>query len=206
MKYTVNSVVEDGIRDLVRIIKDELDMVEKHRKKLKNELAAAETTMEAMRERLPEQARVPVQPPNAVVIREPRISPSRNGHVNGSMETYDGGRTWVQDRLSQNGHSDSPLTPIEDEPLQRRLMRMTHEVDYTGAQVFSDKVRRIAEATEDGVVNTTHMAQILIRDGHSQSTQSNLRGTVGNHFKRDDDYEYIGPGTYQYLPMAQGSE
>ena len=79
---------------------------------------------------------------------------------------------------------------------------MAREVVYDSARVFRDKLRCIVEATEDGVVHTTHVTEILLRDGQSKSSKPNLRGTVQNFLRKDHDYEYVGPGTYQYLPMA----
>ena len=200
MKYTVNPVVVGAIQDLTSHIRNELDGVELRRNALLEQLAAVEMVEQSMWERLPERARIPVMPSSMEVISEPREPSSHvNGHINRAMTTYDHGRTWVEETLGLNGVQSQVG---EEEAEEVPQMRMAREVDYTGVDKYPEYVERISQATVDGIVNTTQVAKMLIRDGRSTSTKSNLRGTNQNHYKHNDDYEWVGPGTYQYLPMA----
>lgn len=82
---------------------------------------------------------------------------------------------------------------------RRRYMRMARDVDYAGTDDQTDRIIRVAEATMDGIVNCTHVAEILIADGVSTSRKDYLRGTVQNRLSKRDDFERLAPGTYRYL-------
>lgn len=190
MKYTMNPVVLTGIQTLVSQIRDDLAEVEARREQLLLELSHAEATLESVSNRF-------ITEPH-----EPSIS-TVNGH-----QASDENHTLVPDdavalnEVQQNGIND-PAPPVDgDEPQRRRYMHMAREVDYTEAENYSEFMRCIAEATVDGVVNATHMAEILISDGKSKSTMTNLPGTNRTHMRKSDDYEKVAEGTYQYLPMA----
>ena len=217
MKYTLNPVVLVTIQTLTGQIRDELAAVEARRMELRSELTAAETTLESLWSRMPADCRLPsVSASWSDALVEPR-EPShlrnqdRTNGV-GVVKTNGDGRTWVQDRVATNGSAQNGSVPnglsdpepsrSDDQPQQRRKMRMARPVDYVGTEVFRHRIIRIAEATKDGLMNATQVAEKLIADEQSQSTKSNLRGTILNHFRKHDDYEYIGPGTYQYLPMV----
>ena len=78
-------------------------------------------------------------------------------------------------------------------------MSMSRKVDYSGADYQDEQIIRVAEATADGIVNTTHVAEILIQDGLSTSKKEYLRGTVQNRLSKRSDFKKIAPGTYRYL-------
>ena len=93
----------------------------------------------------------------------------------------------------------SDAQPRDVEYGRRRYMMMAREVDYSGTDRQDERIIRVAEATTDGIVNTTHVAEILIRDGKSTSRKDYLRGTVQNRLSKRSDFEKIAPGTYRFL-------
>ncbi len=84
-----------------------------------------------------------------------------------------------------------------------RYMTMAREVDYSGTNDQIDRIIRVAEATADGIINTTHVAEKLIEDGMSTSRKVYLRGTVQSRLAKHDDFEKIASGTYRYLAWVE---
>ena len=91
------------------------------------------------------------------------------------------------------------VEPAEEPTGRRRYMNMARAVDYQGARNQIDEVVCVAVATADGILNTTHVAEILLRDGRSVSQKGHLRGTVQGILKRHDDFKKIAAGTFKYL-------
>ena len=211
VQFTLNSEILTGIQGFAVRLRDEIDLLDAERDRLLSELGAAESTLESMRTRMPAESRLPKDS----LFTEPRVpsdgstlgpttavgTPNGVNHRNGPEPSI-GGDEPQQMRMARPTNGTGPPPVEEDESGQRRWMRLTRAVNYSGAEVFLDRVRCVAEATEDGKINCTHVAEILIRDGLSRSSKSNLRGTVQTYLAKCAEYERIGPGTYQYLPMA----
>ena len=165
-----------------------------------------------------------VEPPNGVEASDDldlRIlladtetlnGPSNNGEGQGKTQGMKRSRPVELEHESgrtENGAAvvvtDEHEEASEDEKReggQVRYMNMAREVDYEGTRNFQQRVKRVAEATADGIVNATHVAEVLIRDGKSKSTLKNLRGTVLTELKDGEDFRYVGRGTYMYVPHA----
>ena len=84
-----------------------------------------------------------------------------------------------------------------------RYMKMRSEPDYSGTADQTEQVIRIAEATADGVVNATHVAEIMLEANLSSSRKDYLRGRVQNILSKHDDFEKVAAGTYRYLDWQE---
>ena len=75
-------------------------------------------------------------------------------------------------------------------------------VDFTGTKNLSEKIIRIAKASNGHVLNVTQVTKLLISRKQYNTTVSNWRPSVDAVFRDNRDlYEKVGPANYLYKPL-----
>ncbi len=119
----------------------------------------------------------------------PKSRSIRNDHTNG-------------ERKNQAAEVSEVSVPAEDEDLNSGMNLRLRDIDFSSDKNMEQRVIRIAQATTDGIVISTHVRDILHEAGESKSSRTNLRNTVQKLMSEHEDFQRIGRGRYSYVPMA----
>ncbi len=81
-----------------------------------------------------------------------------------------------------------------------RTELMGLRVDFTGSRNLKEKLVRIADATEDGILNATAVTRFLISSGQYKSTVKHMRPNVFNVFHDNPDlFERVSMGNWRLI-------
>ena len=83
---------------------------------------------------------------------------------------------------------------------------LVREIDFTGSQNLVERLKRIADKN-NGLINPTRAAEILIEAGQTRSSKANIRSIIHRTLQEHDDgWEKIGVGQFRLIGWGESED